>query len=148
MLRISAVEKDTLLSQQLLQFVEDCSWLEVKEHIAEMIRTWSFTEWETMFAAAEDDRVVGMASIMKTDYYPLPEIFPWISCVFVTEQARGRHISGMLIDYANSYAKELGFNKTYIPTEYEGLYEHYGYHYVRDITNYGGGTDRLYEKDL
>lgn len=27
-----------------------------------------------------------------------------------------------------------------------GLYEKYGYRYLRDITNYGGGTDRLYVK--
>ena len=28
------------------------------------------------------------------------------------------------------------------------LYEKYGYRYVKDIVNYGGGTDRLYAKDL
>jgi len=148
MVNIYIAEKGTLLSQQLLQFVENCSWHEVKDHIAEMLRAWEFTDWETMFAAVEDGKIVGMASIMKTDYYPLPEIFPWISCVFVTEQARGRRISGNLIDYANSYAKELGFTRTYIPTEFEGLYEHYGYRYVRDITNYGGDTDRLYMKEI
>lgn len=148
MLRISRVEKDTLLAQQLLQFVQECSWHEVKDHIAAMLRSWEFNDWEIMFAAEENGKIIGMASIMKTDYYPLPEIYPWISCIFVTEEARGRKISGMLIDYANSYAKALGFTKTYIPTEFTGLYEHYGYHYLRDIVNYGGGTDRLYEKDI
>ena len=147
MLTVSKVNKDTALSRQLLQFVEDCSWYEVKEHIADMLRSWEFTDWECMFAALEDGEIVGMASVMKEDYYPLPDIYPWISCIFVTESARGKRISGQLIEYANSYAKELGFKRTYIPTEYTGLYEHYGYRYVRDIVNYGGDTDRLYEKD-
>jgi len=113
-----------------------------------MLRKWEFTDWECMFAAVEDGEIVGMASIMKTDYYPLPEIFPWISCIFVTESARGQRISGQLIDHANSYAKQLGFTKTYIPTEYTGLYEKYGYTYIRDIVNYGGDTDRLYAKEI
>ena len=44
--------------------------------------------------------------------------------------------------------EEQGFDRSYIPTEYTGLYEHYGYRYLRDIVNYGGGTDRLYVKEL
>jgi hypothetical protein len=66
----------------------------------------------------------------------------------VDEAYRGTRICGKLIGAANRYAKQLGFTKTYIPTEFAGLYEHYGYRYVKDIVNYGGGTDRLYAKDL
>lgn len=148
MVRVEAVKNGSSLEEQLLAFVEGCSWVEVREHIAGMIRDRVFTDWETMFAAIDDGKIVGMASLMKTDYYPLPEIFPYVSCIFVTEAYRGRRISGQLIDFANSYAKELGFDKTYIPTDHVGLYEKYGYHYVRDIVNYGGGTDRLYVKDI
>ena len=148
MLTISKVYKDTPLAQELLQFVENCSWHEVKEHISDMLRSWEFTEWQCMFAAVHDGKIVGMASIMKTDYYSLPDIYPWISCIFVTESARGHRISGQLIDFANGYARELGFTRSYIPTEYNGLYEKYGYEYIHDIINYGGGTDRLYAKEL
>jgi len=148
MFTISKVNKDTSLAQELLQFVEGCSWHEVKEHIADMLRSWEFTDWECMFAAVQDGGIVGMASIMKTDYYPMPDIYPWISCIFVTESARGHRISGQLIDFANEYARELGFKKSYIPTEYTGFYEKYGYEYIHDIINYGGGTDRLYIKEL
>lgn len=145
---IVKVDRDTPLAAEFLHFVENCSWTEVRDHIAGLIRNWEFTDWETMFAAVRDGRIVGMASLLKTDYYPLPEIYPWVSCVFVEQEFRGNHISGRLIDAANRYAKEQGFTKTYIPTEYTGLYERYGYTYVKDIVNYGGGTDRLYEKEL
>lgn len=148
MLEIKKVEKETELAHQLLDFVENCSWDECKDHIAEMIRSWNFTEWETMFAAIMDGTIVGMASILKTDYYPLPEIFPWISCAFVSEQMRGNRISGHLINCANEYARANGFTKTYIPSEYLGLYEKYGYEYVKDIVNYGNGTDHLFAKNI
>lgn len=147
-LSVVKVEKDTPFAQEFLHFVENCSWMEVRDHIAGLIREWKFTDWETMFAAVLNDKIVGMTSLLKTDYYPLPEIYPWVSCVFVEKPYRGQRISEKLIDAANRYAKEQGFTKTYIPTEYAGLYERYGYEYVKNIVNYGGGTDRLYVKNL
>lgn len=145
---IHKVEKDTELSAKLIEFVENFSWVEVKEHTLQNLRDWVFTDWESMFVAMAGDRVVGMVSLFKTDYYPLPEIFPWVSSLFVTEDFRGRRISQQLVDHANAYALSLGFDRTYIPSEHVGLYEKYGYRYVKDIVNYGGDTDRLYVKEL
>ena len=64
------------------------------------------------------------------------------------EPFRGQRISEKLIAKANAYAKELGFERTYIPSEYTGLYEKFGYHYLKDIVNYGGGTDHLFVKEI
>lgn len=147
-LTIQKVDKDTELRKDLLDFVENFSWVEVKDHTVQLVRNWEFKEWETPFVATVGDRIVGMATIMKSDYYPLPDIYPWISTLFVSEACRGRRISAKLIDFANAYAKEIGFHKTYIPTEHIGLYEKYGYSYIRDIVNYGNGVDRLYAKEL
>lgn len=148
LLEIRKVDKDTELMDKLLDFVGNFSWLDVKDHTMQVISNWEFEEWETPFVAVVGTRIVGMVTIMKSDYYPLPEIYPWISTLFVSEEYRGNKISGKLIDYANDYAKSSGFNKTYIPTEYVGLYEKYGYSYVKDIVNYGNGVDRLYAKEL
>ena len=95
-LEIRKVDKDTELAEKLLDFVENFSWEEVKEHTVMMIKNWRFTDWETMFAAIADGTIVGMASFMKTDYYPLPEIYPWISTIFVSEEYRGHRISQRL----------------------------------------------------
>ena len=59
-----------------------------------------------------------------------------------------QRISGRLIDGANEYLKACGFARSYIPSEYMGLYEHYGYRYLKDIVNYGGGTDHLFVKEF
>ncbi len=147
-LEIRRVDKDTELVDRLLDFVENFSWEDVKEHALRMIRNWVFTDWETVFVAMVDGQIIGMVSVMKTDYYPLPEIYPWVSSVFVAEDYRGHRISEKLIDFANEYAKANGFDRTYIPSEHIGLYEKYGYRYLKDIVNYGNGTDRLYVKEL
>lgn len=132
----------------MLKFVENCSWTEVKEHIADSLRNWEFSDWETMFVAKVDGKIVGMASVMKEDYYPAPEIFPWVSCIFVSEEYRGHRISGKLIGFANEYLRGCGFSRSYIPAPIEnvGLYEHYGYSFVKEITNYRGDDDLLYSK--
>ena len=148
MIDLQKVDKGTPLANDLLNFVNNFSWLDVKEHTVRMLENWEFEEWETPFAAILNGQIIGMVTIMKSDYYPLPEIFPWISTLFVSENHRGNRISEKLIDFANQYAKNIGFDKTYIPTEYIGLYEKYGYRYVKDIVNYGNGIDRLYEKEL
>lgn len=147
-LELKKVAKDTDLARKLIHFVENFSWEDVKEHLLEVLRAWEFCDWETPFVALVNGRIVGMVSIMKEDYYPLPDIYPWVSCVFVEEDYRGHRISEKLISYANEYAKEIGFGKTYIPSEHIGLYEKYGYQYLKDIVNYGGGTDRLYVKEI
>ena len=145
---IHKVERNTPLAEELTAFVKNFSWEEVKTHTLQSLREWPFTDWETMFAAVAEGKVIGMASLLKTDYYPLPEISPWVSSIFVTEEWRGHRISRMLIDYANDYARALGFDRTYIPSTHIGLYEKYGYRYLKDIVNYGGDTDRLYVKEL
>lgn len=147
-MEIRKVNKDTDLAEKLIHFVENFSWENVKEHILWMLRTWVFTDWEAMFVAIIDGQIVGMTSIMKTDYYPLPEIYPWISSVFVEEDYRGHRTSEKLIDFVNEYARDNGFDRTYIPSEHIGLYEKYGYCYLKDIVNYENGTDRLYVKEL
>jgi len=147
-LKIQKVDKGTNLAGELLTFIENCSWGEVKEHMADLVRNWKFTDWETMFVAKSDGKIIGMTSVMKEDYYPMPELIPWISGVFVSEDYRGLRVSGKLIDYANEYLRGLGFKQSYIPSEHVGLYERYGYHYINDIVNYGGGTDHLFVKEL
>lgn len=145
---IQKVEKGTKLADELLSFIENSAWDDVKEHMIDLIRNWNFIDWEGMFVAKADGKIIGMTSVMKEDYYPMPKLYPWVSSVYVDEEYRGQRVSGKLIDYANDYLRNLGFEKSYIPSDHVGLYERYGYTYVREIVNYGGQEDHLYEKNL
>lgn len=143
---IQKVEKGTVLADELLSFVSNSSWNDVKEHMIKLISNWEFIDWEGVFVAKADGKIIGMTSVMKEDYYPMPELYPWVSCIYVDEEYRGQRVSGKLIDHANQYLRNLGFEKSYIPSDYIGLYERYGYSYVKEIINYGGHEDHLYEK--
>ena len=86
---IYKVDSDTDLSRKLVTFIQNSSWADVKDHTIQMIMENTFSDWESMFAAMDGDIIIGHASVMKTDYYPLPDIYPWISTIFVTEKYRG-----------------------------------------------------------
>lgn len=60
--------------------------------------------------------------------YPMPEVYPWISSIFVAEEYRGHRISEKLIEVANQYAKSQGFTRTYIPSKHKGVYEKFGFY--------------------
>ena len=91
---IEKVDKDSPLRAQLLAFVADFSWEEVKAHTLRMVSSWGYEDWETPLVAIINGQIVGMATVMKSDYYPLPEIFPWVSTLFVSEDFRRQGICG------------------------------------------------------
>ena len=68
-----------------------------------MIDKWGLADWETPFVMLDGDRIIGMVTVAKTDYYPLPDVHPWVSGVFVSEEYRGHRLSGQMIDFANAY---------------------------------------------
>ena len=53
---------------------------------------------------------------------------------------------GLLLDRAYELAKEDGHKVIYISTGEEGLYEKYGYTYWQDMTDWNGGTSRVYRR--
>ena len=106
---IRKVDKDTDLAQKLLSFVESCSWIEVKEHIAKMICAWEFEDWETMFAAIIDGKIVGMhaeqrgvAQIVhiETHHIRIPRKHQRRHVVLVPEASHMMLIPGIIITHA------------------------------------------------
>ena len=78
----------------------------------------------------------------------MPDLCPWVSCLFVSEGYRGLRVGEKLVACANDYLRDTGFDRSYIPSGHAGLYERYGYSYVKEITNYGGTDDHLYVKSI
>ncbi len=138
-------ERNSDLSRDLAQYAENCSWI-AGRHLAKLIIEDEFTDWECTFAAIRDGRIIGFATVMKTDYYPENRYSPWISSLFVDECMRGRGICGKLIEAAEDYLVHLGFNRAYIPSDKLHFYEKFGYKKMDTLVNYAGDTDNIFEK--
>ena len=51
-----------------------------------MIDKWGLADRKTPFVMLDGDRIIGMVTVAKTDYYPLPDVYPWVSGVYVNEE--------------------------------------------------------------
>ena len=130
-----------------IDFAENCSWVAGK-HLAQMMRENQFTDWESVFLAVDHNDICGYCTLLKEDYYPENRYSPWVSTLFVTENARGKRISHKLIEGASAYAREMGFSKVYTPSEMEGFYEKCGYQPIDELGNYGGDIETIFMREL
>lgn len=144
---ISRIEKSNERWDELISYTKNCSWI-VGKHLASLMEKNAFTEWESVFAAVLEDKLVGFCTFMKTDYYPENRYSPWISCIFVDEEYRSCRISEKMIETVIAYAKEQGFSKVYIPSDIIGLYEKYGFKKIDELQNYSGDIDNIFAKEI
>lgn len=146
-MQIVKVEKGSCLWEALAEYAEHTPWAAGK-HLADMLRKERFSDWESVFAALEDDKIVGYCTFLKEDYYPDHRYSPWISTIFVDPAHRGRRVSQRMIETAMAYAKTQKFTRVYIPSDMVGFYEKYGFVRIDELTNYGGDVDQIFARDI
>ena len=126
----------------------NCSW-RAGPVLAEKMKQHAFAEWESVFCAAADGKVVGFCTLAAKDELPAAYDFtPFIGFVFVDESYRGNRISEQMLHHAAAYAQELGYQKVYIMSGEIGLYEKYGFQKLGDYETTYGTVDQLFVKAL
>ncbi len=71
-----------------------------------------------------------------------------ISDVFIDEAYRGHRLSQKLIEYAMKYLKSIGFDKVYIISDHENLYEKYGFTVIDRKIAPWGSEEKIYVQGL
>ncbi len=145
-MEIRKIEKDSTYWDALIDYAENCPWIAGK-HLAYIMRENQFQDWESVFAAIEDNKIIGYCTFMKTDYYPENRYSPWISTLFVDEAKRGNRVSRKIIETVIEYARSKQFSKVYIPSDMTGFYEKYGFKKIDELKNYGGDIDNIFMKE-
>lgn len=118
-------EKDALW-KELAAYARDCSW-RAGSGLARAMEQNAFTGWERVFAAVENSRIAGYCTLAERDCLPDVPYTPYIGFVFVGEPYRGKRLSRQLLKAAMGYAQKLGFEKVYLVSDHQGLYEKYGF---------------------
>lgn len=96
----------------------------------------------------EGDRLVAFCTFAPLDDIQPTELSPWIGFVYTFPQYRGHHYFGLLLDYAESIAANMGKEYIYISTGHTGLYEKYGFEFFKMEKDIGGEDSRVYRKAL
>lgn len=132
---------------KVIDYAENCSW-KAGINLANAMRNEQFTEWERVFIAIENDDIAGYCTIAKTDCIPDVPYTPYIGFLFVGEKFRGNRISQKLIKKAMAYAKKLGFDKIYLISDHDNLYEKYGFSVIDKKLAYWGAEEKIYMQCL
>ena len=78
-----------------------------------------------------------------------PDIYPWLTNVYVDEKFRGQGISKILLNSVADNARALGLSKLYLYTKHTNLYERYGWRFVEDVETFEEPhIQQLFELDL
>lgn len=131
---------------ETISLAAKCSW-KAGPYLAKKMQKNEFAEYERVFAACVNEKVVGFCTFAEKDELPPEyEFTPFIGFVFVDEEHRGNRISESMIQSAALYAHELGYKKVYIMSGEIGLYEKYGFEKLGDYETIYGSMDQLFVK--
>ena len=121
-----AITSSDELWYKVRNYAESCSWSAGKA-LASAMDNNVFQEWERVIVAIDNERICGYCTVTKTDCIPNVSYTPYIGFMFVDEMYRGNRLSQQLICYAMDYLKSVGFDKVYLVSDHENLYEKYGF---------------------
>lgn len=131
---------------ETISLAAKCSW-KAGSYLAVKMKNNEFLEWERVFAASVDGKVVGFCTLAEKDEMPAKyEFTPFIWFVFVDEQYRGKRLSELMLKSATSYAHALGYEKIYIMSGEIGLYEKYGFKKLGNYETIYDTIDQLFVK--
>lgn len=138
-------------SDQLWETVRDyaqgCSW-RAGESLANAMDGHCFTDWERVIIALDNQKICGYCTVAKTDCIPDVPYTPYIGYLFVGEEHRGKRLSQKLIQYAMHYLKSIGFDKVYLVSDHEDLYEKYGFEIIDYKKAPWGSVEKIYMQGL
>ncbi len=121
-------------------------------HLHKMLNTDTFFETvgegSEVFLLTDGEHLVSFCTYAKRDEVITDTLTPWIGFVFTFPAYRGHHYAGLLFDAIETLAKTQHVAQIYIATSHEGLYEKYGYTYLRQMENIFGRYSRVYIKRI
>ena len=100
----------------------------------------------TLLLLADGERLASFCTFAERDEVDDPALTPWAGFCFTFEESRGRRCLGRLLDRACELAAERGYDRLYLSTDHVGLYEEYGFAFLRAGRTVRGGATRIYAR--
>lgn len=128
----------------VVKFSNQCSWQPTGAYLSKCMNDNKLSDWERVFAALENNSIIGFCALTKTTS-AFSEIYtPNIGFVFVSEPCRGNRVSEKLCIFAIDYAKSIGFDKVYLYSDHANLYEKYRFSKIGELAAPWGVKQSIY----
>ena len=150
-MKIISVRQSPEYTQQAIEYFQD-KWASdnTMDVYADCISHYAkapgaLPQWYLMM---DGDKTVGCSGLITNDFISRMDLYPWICALFVEKEYRGRGLGALLIEKAESDAREGGFTHAYLCTDHIGYYEKYGYEFIGTGFHPWGEISRIYRKAL
>lgn len=99
----------------------------------------------TFYIAIENELIFGTYALLRNDMISRQDIFPWLACLYVSPEHRGRKIGAQLLKHALLETQKRGYDKLYLCTDLDGYYEKYGWSHFTNAYIFTGDETKIYE---
>ncbi|MEE4561455.1 GNAT family N-acetyltransferase [Paenibacillus polymyxa] len=99
----------------------------------------------SFYIALENESIIGTYALLRNDLISRQDIFPWLACLYVSPEQRGRNIGALLMKQALQETEKKGHNKLYLCTDLNGYYEKYGWSHITNAYIFTGDETKVYE---
>ena len=140
---IKAITASDEMWNKVKSYAYNCSWKAGKS-LAKAMMNNDFKDWERVIVAFDNNEICGYCTVAKTDCIPNLIYTPYIGYLFVDEECRGNRLSQKLIVYSMKYLKSIGFDKVYLVSDHENLYEKYGFKVIDRKMSPWGSEEKIY----
>lgn len=96
----------------------------------------------------DQDRIIGCYALITNDLISRQDLWPWLACLWVEPDYRGRELGKHLLAHGISEAKRIGYKRVYLTTDHDGYYERYGWQRIEDGYDLRGDKGRIYTYSL
>ena len=144
---IEPVTYTDALWDEVKRYAAACSWRAGKS-LAQEMQNHAFSDWERVFVLHENGNIYGYCTVAKKDCIPDLTYTPYIGYLFVDEKKRGHRIGQKLILAAMDYLRNVGFHEVYLVSDYENLYEKYGFSVICRAAAPWGAVEKIYHQSL
>lgn len=142
-MKIIPICSNDKLWNKTISYAMMCPW-KAGPFLVKAMKEEQFTDWQKVFIALDEQRIIGFCTLAKTDCIPDVSYIPYIGYIFVDENYRGNRISEKMIQCAMTYAKGQCFDRVYLVSNHINLYEKYGFIKVDEKTDYWGNDEKIY----
>lgn len=104
----------------------------------------TYGENSKLYMATDGESLACFCAFLEKKPEADSELKPWIGFVYTFREYRGNGYMKELIDYI---ASKENLSEVYVATEHEGLYEKFGFEYVKETAT-NGKTNRIYKKNF
>ncbi len=106
--------------------------------------------WGSLYLLVEGDVLISFVTLSERDCIAASElnVTPWLGFFHTAPEYRGNRYGKRLLDHACVIAKEKGYDEIYVATDHVGLYEKYGFRYLKNSIDVRGADSRIYRKKL